>query len=61
MLNDSAPISERSQQMRNAMLDDPARYIREVTENLSEFPDAISDTAEHFRLAMSRTLARLVP
>jgi hypothetical protein len=50
LLNDPEPLSARSQEMRNAMLDDPARYIREVTENLSEFSDAIRDTSEHFRL-----------
>lgn len=43
-----------SAQARDALLDDPARYIREVVENLSEFPDAVEDAREHFRRVTNR-------
>lgn len=52
VMNESVARSASSLEMRNAMLDDPARYIRDVVENLSEFPDAVRDTTEHFRRVM---------
>lgn len=53
ILNESsAARSAASWKLCDAMLDDPARYIRDVVENLSEFPDAVRDTSEHFRRTM---------
>ena len=50
ILNDSSsPRSAASWELCDAILDDPARYIRDVVENLSEFPDAVRDVSEHFR------------